>query len=265
MTGMTAPLPDAPSAAAASSAVICPYLLADGGAWRSASPAREHRCTAVAPAAALAPDKQRRLCLTSEHTGCATFLVATGQGERESTAPVRVERVTRPGSRVVVRTVPVVLDHSRMPVAIPDLPFERHLGQVALIALMAVAFLAILLARLPGDGAGGGLGGAGAVVPTPTAKVVAASTPTPEPTPRPTPARTLVPTEVEPSAGTAEPTATPKATKEPTGTAATYKVKRGDTLSGIAAEFGTTVKVLKRLNGIDDPSKLRVGQVLQLP
>ena len=46
---------------------------------------------------------------------------------------------------------------------------------------------------------------------------------------------------------------------------ATYKVKRGDTLSGIAARFGTTVKVLVELNDIKDPSKLRVGQVLKLP
>ena len=80
--------------------------------------------------------------------------------------------------------------------------------------------------------------------------------------------RTLVPTEVEPSA---EPTeeATPKPTKEPTAKPTkkptTYKVKRGDTLSGIAAEFGTTVKVLARLNDIDDPRTLRVGQVLELP
>ena len=57
--------------------------------------------------------------------------------------------------------------------------------------------------------------------------------------------------------------ATPGPTEEPA--ARTYKVKRGDTLSGIAAEFGTTVAVLKELNDIKDASKLRVGQVLDLP
>ncbi len=41
-------------------------------------------------------------------------------------------------------------------------------------------------------------------------------------------------------------------------------MKRGDTLSGIAATFGTTVKKLTALNHITDPSKLRVGQVLKL-
>ena len=48
-------------------------------------------------------------------------------------------------------------------------------------------------------------------------------------------------------------------------TPTTYKVKRGDTLSGIAAKFATTVKVLVELNGIKDPSKLHMGQVIKLP
>ena len=72
-----------------------------------------------------------------------------------------------------------------------------------------------------------------------------------EPSANPSP--TLVPTEVKP---------TPKPA---TGTPATYKIKRGDTLSAIAAKFGTTVKVLVKLNKIDDPSKIRVGQILKLP
>jgi LysM repeat protein len=42
-------------------------------------------------------------------------------------------------------------------------------------------------------------------------------------------------------------------------------VKPGDTLSGIAAQFGTTVKELAKLNGITNPSLIRVGQVLQIP
>ena len=45
----------------------------------------------------------------------------------------------------------------------------------------------------------------------------------------------------------------------------TYTVKKGDTLSEIAARFGTTVKVLQELNDIKDPRLLQVGQVLKLP
>jgi len=45
----------------------------------------------------------------------------------------------------------------------------------------------------------------------------------------------------------------------------TYTVKAGDTLSGIAARFGTTVGVLVSLNNILNPNNIAVGQVLKLP
>ncbi len=45
----------------------------------------------------------------------------------------------------------------------------------------------------------------------------------------------------------------------------TYRVRRGDSLGGIAARFGTTVAVLKRLNGIANPNRLRAGALLKLP
>lgn len=44
-----------------------------------------------------------------------------------------------------------------------------------------------------------------------------------------------------------------------------YKVKAGDTLSGIAAKHKTTVAVLTKLNGIKDASKISVGQAIKLP
>lgn len=46
---------------------------------------------------------------------------------------------------------------------------------------------------------------------------------------------------------------------------ASYTVKSGDTLSGIAAKYGTTVAALQSLNGIKDVNKIYVGQVLKLP
>jgi LysM repeat protein len=42
-------------------------------------------------------------------------------------------------------------------------------------------------------------------------------------------------------------------------------VKAGDTLVGIAARFGTTPKAISELNGITDPSSLKVGQTLKIP
>lgn len=46
--------------------------------------------------------------------------------------------------------------------------------------------------------------------------------------------------------------------------AKTYKVRRGDTLSGIAARFGTSVAVLKELNGIRSASALRAGKIIRV-
>ncbi len=74
--------------------------------------------------------------------------------------------------------------------------------------------------------------------------------------------------EPEPTVGSTpppEPTATPMADETPvTADAETYTVRRGDTLTQIAARFGTTVAAISRLNGIANPSQIYVGQVLRL-
>ena len=44
--------------------------------------------------------------------------------------------------------------------------------------------------------------------------------------------------------------------------ASRYTVKPGDTLSAIASRFGTTVAKIAAANGIDNPSRISVGQVL---
>lgn len=45
----------------------------------------------------------------------------------------------------------------------------------------------------------------------------------------------------------------------------TYTVKKGDTLSKIAAKHGTTYKKLVSYNGIADPNKISAGQVIKIP
>ena len=44
----------------------------------------------------------------------------------------------------------------------------------------------------------------------------------------------------------------------------TYTVKAGDTLSGIASKYGTTYQELAQKNGISNPNKIYVGQVLKI-
>jgi peptidoglycan endopeptidase LytE len=49
-----------------------------------------------------------------------------------------------------------------------------------------------------------------------------------------------------------------------TRSAGTYTVAGGDTLSSIAARFGTSYQALAQINGISDPNVIHVGQVLRL-
>ena len=43
-----------------------------------------------------------------------------------------------------------------------------------------------------------------------------------------------------------------------------HKVKSGDTLSGIAKKYGTTVKKLCSLNGIKETKVLQIGQKIRV-
>ncbi|QEC51027.1 membrane-bound lytic murein transglycosylase D [Anseongella ginsenosidimutans] len=54
------------------------------------------------------------------------------------------------------------------------------------------------------------------------------------------------------------------AAREETYLAKTYRVRRGDTLSSIAARFNTSVAVLKELNGIRSASSLRAGSTIRI-
>lgn len=75
---------------------------------------------------------------------------------------------------------------------------------------------------------------------------------------------------VIPSGKTATKPATPEARKSadipPTKTTpGLYTVKKGDTLTSIARDFGLTTLELSKANKITDPKKLQLGQVLKVP
>jgi LysM repeat protein len=224
---------------------LCPFLLADS-AWRRATPAKEHRCLALGEDIPLSLEKQRRLCLTAEHRTCPAYVGALGLGDAQVTAAPQAGPPRRPYPRMA----PVVLDHGRMAIGVPAAARDRPAGQIALAALMVVAFGTIALARLTGVTDGGVT--AGAVSPSPQASSVAVA-PSPTPAPTPTP-------EASPSSAPS-----PAPAPSPTPELRKYKVKRGDTLIRIASRFGTTVKALIALNEIKDPSRIAIGTTLRLP
>lgn len=70
----------------------------------------------------------------------------------------------------------------------------------------------------------------------------------------------------KPASSTASNPASSTASKPASNTAEqTCTVKKGDTLSKIAAKYGTTYKKLASYNGIADPNKISVGQVIKIP
>lgn len=77
-------------------------------------------------------------------------------------------------------------------------------------------------------------------------------------------ATAVAPTPSAPSPGqvVVNPTA---ATAGATGQNFTYTVVAGDTLATIAARFGTTSEAIARLNSLNDPNALTLGQKLQIP
>jgi len=100
--------------------------------------------------------------------------------------------------------------------------------------------------------------------------IPAGANPQPSPTAPPKPSNTPKPP--APTNTVAVPqqnaTTTPKKvdsapTAEP-GTPVKYTVQRGDSLSGIAVKFDTTVEALVAANNINDPNNLEVGQVLTI-
>ena len=70
-----------------------------------------------------------------------------------------------------------------------------------------------------------------------------------------------------PAAVTAPAPAASVPTSVPTSisTRTSYTVVRGDTLSGIATRYGTTVAAIQSANGLKNASFIRVGQVLSVP
>lgn len=245
---------------------ICPYLLAEDGAWRAARPLRDHRCTAVAPAAAPSLEKQRRLCLTADHVICPAYVLAREVVAERRGVPVGdLDELEGRLAWRVPRVVPVALDPpSAIAGPLSLIGGRRQASRAGLAAIMLVAGGLLLAARFLGGVAPGGA--VPSATPSPsaasstaqaTASAVPHASPTSTPQPSPSPSPQASPTASPSPRATASPSL-------PTPTR-TYTVQSGDTLIGIAARFGTTKEVLQALNGITDPRFIRIGQVLKIP
>jgi len=255
---------------------VCPYLVAAGGGWRSVHSTRDHRCGATLPQAAPAVAKQREVCLVAAHTACATYRAAR---DLEPVLPSPGGVDAESGFWPETRGTLLALEPAKGRIAALPGPRGRTGGQALLVGLMVLAFLVLVIARTSPPSAIGGAGspaagglavsgspGGGSPAPTGSASAGASTVPS---APASVPAASSATVSAAPSAtasavASPTPTAKPAKTPAPAGST-TYRVKSGDTLSSIAARFGTTVKKLKVANGIVDARVIHVGQVLVIP
>lgn len=234
----------------------CPFLLAEHGGWRLDVPTRDHRCAAVSPPAALAPEKQARLCLTAAHLRCATYLASmSARGTRIGTPPE--ERATRWG---IARTTTVIEDAGGVRSRVSALLLDRGRWPAVPAVILVVTLIVLAVSGLRG-------GGATAVATVGPTHATTAPAPTNGASRSPTavPTASVEPTGAPTSAPTTRPSPTPAGTTGPTATFRTYKVKSGDTLSSIAGKYSTTSSAIATLNGITVGSTLHIGQVLKIP
>ena len=225
---------------------ICPYLaLADDGRTVADGYDPEHRCHALTPPAPLERARQVQLCLTEAHTRCERFSAARTAWLAASSGLPRVAPDVDFGrTRLILEPEPAWRTLTAAP--------RPGLGRRAILLAAVGAAIVVLLGL---GGVFGILGGAPAASPTPS--------PTPSATATPSPTPSLAPSAIESVAATG--TAAPTATPTPAPTRRTYVVQLGDTLTTIAAKFGTTAAAIAAANGITLDTIINVGQVLIIP
>jgi LysM repeat protein len=233
----------------------CTYLAAPDG-WRSTGPSRDHRCTALDPAAAIALDKQRRLCLVAAHRGCPTYMAARSAREQ---ALVGVPDGWVPDRRFV-RTGPVVIEAAPRRRSVPFSLGSHRLAEAA-VAVMALVVVVLVGSRI--------VGGA---VPEPTSKPTPAVTPIPSGTQAagggsmsPTPTGSTPASPVASAVATTSAEPSPEASPSASVAERTYTVKSGDTLTAIGARFGVAWQAIAKANKLKSPYRIVRGQVLVIP
>lgn len=212
--------------------VICPFLRARDGSWRSASPAREHRCWAMDPPAELPVLTQQRLCLVRAHDGCERLLHArelrAASLASARTGTVETPAVGVPSGVASVRRSTVAADAARGAAA-GVLRWPRIVLAAIGVGVAAALVLAMVMV----------LGGSAPVA-------------TPVPT-----SIGLPQGSIDPSGGV-DPSAGPDGVRR-------YRVREADTLRTIADRFGVSVRQLRLANDLGDPPRLEAGMIIVIP
>ena len=150
-------------------AAVCPFLSGPDGAYRGATPSRDHRCGAVDPPERLPVEKQQQLCLRTKHFECPAFIAATAPG------------VALTSARPVPRSAPLVLDRAEPVVAFRGFNLPARGLQIGLAGLLVVALAIVVL----GTGGNRGPAAAAGATASPRSSTVAAASGSVQRTPRP--------------------------------------------------------------------------------
>jgi nucleoid-associated protein YgaU len=235
---------------------ICPFL-ALAADHRTAVDGYDpdHVCHALRPPEGLDRARQAELCLSETHRQCDRYVAFLAAHAADAPAiPTPSADALIPRTRLVVEP-----DARRVP-GLGEAPMglsPRRWVVAGGVALVGVAAAATAVA--------GGFGGAPSrqadatmqptATPTVSARPSESSAPSVEPTLEPSSSQPSEPTP-RPTRSAAEPTATPAPT--------TYVVQEGDTLNGIATQFGTTAEAIRQANGLPG-DVINIGQVLIIP
>jgi len=205
----------------------------------------EHICLALDPPAALERPRQVQLCLTEAHVRCERLVAMQGRpGPARGTAGVPPD--------LAFTSTRLVMEPEAAWRNLGGSSRERNRRLLILGGLGAAAALGVGVASAGGM-LGSGPGSTGSASPGPTSSVGASVGPSLAPTP----------TEGAVSAPPASSSA-PTPGESTVASPQTYVVQSGDTLSVIAARFGTTVDAIRAANGLTTDI-INIGQVLIIP
>ncbi len=268
----------------ASQISACPYLRAGGleaaeAAADRAGPAGgadTRSCAAGRERFVPGPRQRSLVCESTRFESCPRYPVADRRGPQRWAAQIRSPApwaTTGTGEPAGAARLWAVTRRVSLPTAVAS-------GILALALVAALAFAAVRggldLAAGPSPSAAPAPTAAGtpqlspAATPGPTTpSPTTAPSPLPTATPESTPAVTPSPS-VSPSPSTTPSQADPRyaGLKPCAGRSACflYVVKRGDTLSSIAAHFAVKLAVVRALNPeIRDPSLIHAGQEIRVP